>query len=83
MLSILLVVAAVIMACVVFFRVNTVEVTGNLRYTTEEIIEASGIQTGDNLIILSGSRVSAAIRARLPYVEAVSYTHLTLPTIGG
>ena len=78
MLSILLVVAAVIMACVVFFRVNTVEVTGNLRYTTEEIIEASGIQTGDNLIILSGSRVSAAIRARLPYVEGVAIRK-TLP----
>lgn len=78
MLSVLLVAAALIMACVVFFRVNSVEVTGNLRYTAEEIIEASGIKTGDNLIILSGSRVSAAIRARLPYVEGVAIRK-TLP----
>lgn len=78
MLSVLLAAAAVITACVVFFRVNSVEVTGNLRYTAEEIIEASGIQTGDNLIILSGSRVSAAIRARLPYVEGVAIRK-TLP----
>ena len=60
-LSILLVAAAVVLACVVFFRVNSVEVEGNVRYTAEDIIEASGIQTGDNLIGLSRSRVSAAI----------------------
>lgn len=72
LLSILLAAAAVIVACVVFFRVNSVEVMGNVRYTAEEIIEASGIQTGDNLVILSGSRVSAAIRAQLPYVESVA-----------
>ena len=70
-LSVLLVAAAVVMACVVFFRVNSVEVTGNVRYTAEEIIEASGIQIGDNLIGLSRSRVSAAICTKLPYVENV------------
>ena len=71
-LSVLLVAAAVAVACVVFFRVNTVEVSGNVRYTAEEIIEASGIWTGDNLIALSRSRVSASICTKLPYVENVS-----------
>ena len=71
-LSILLVAAAIITACVVFFRVNTIEVAGNVRYTAEEIIEASGVKMGDNLIALSGSRVSAAIRTQLPYVEGVA-----------
>ena len=71
-LSILLVAAAVAVACVVFFRVNSVEVSGNVRYTAEEIIEASGIKTGDNLIGLSRSRVSASICTRLPYVENVN-----------
>ena len=65
-LSILLVAAAIITACVVFFRVNTIEVAGNVRYTAEEIIEASGVKMGDNLIAMSGSRVSAAIRTQLP-----------------
>ena len=71
-LSVLLAAAAVAVACVVFFRVNTVEVTGNVRYTAEEIIAASDIQTGDNLVGLSRSRVSAAICTKLPYVETVS-----------
>lgn len=70
-LSILIVTAAVILACVVFFKINSIEVTGNVRYTAEEIIEASGIQPGDNLIVLPRSRISAAIRTRLPYVEGV------------
>ena len=71
-LSVLLAAAAVVLACVVFFRVNSVEVSGNVRYTAEEIIEASGIFVGDNLVALSRSRVSAAICTKLPYVENVS-----------
>ena len=71
-LSILLVAAAVVLACVVFFRVNSVEVSGNVRYTAEEIIEASGITMGDNLIGLSRSRTSVAICTKLPYVEYVN-----------
>ena len=72
LLSVLLVAAAVVVACVVFFRVNSVEVSGNVRYTADEIIEASGIEMGDNLVALSRSRVSAAICTKLPYVENVS-----------
>ena len=77
-LSVLLAAGAVAAACVVFFRVNSVEVEGNVRYTAEEIVEASGIHTGDNLIALPRSRVSASIRTQLPYVESVSI-RLSLP----
>ena len=71
-LSILLVAAAIIVACVVFFRVNSIEVEGNVRYTAQEIADASGVNTGDNLIALPAGRVSALIRAQLPYVEGVT-----------
>lgn len=64
--------AAVVVACVVFFRVNTIEVTGNVRYTTEEVIAASGIHPGDNLMVMAKSRIASSIRTQLPYVEAVS-----------
>lgn len=72
LLSVLAVAAAIAVACVVFFRVNEVTVVGNSRYTAEEIIAASGIKTGDNLIALSQSRVAGAIRTQLPYVETVT-----------
>ena len=71
-LSIFLAAAAVIVACVVFFRVNSIEVVGNVRYTAQEVIDASGIQTGDNLIALPAGKVSASIRVQLPYVEGVA-----------
>ena len=71
-LSVLLIAAAIIVACVVFFRVNAIQVEGNVRYTPEEIIDASGIRIGDNLIALSRSRISTGIRAQLPYVEGVA-----------
>lgn len=71
-LSVLLIAGALAAACIVFFRVNTIEVAGNVRYTAEEIIEASGIRQGDNLIILPGIRISAQIQTKLPYVERVA-----------
>ena len=71
-LSVLLAAGAVAAACIVFFRVNTIQVEGNVRYTAQEVIDASGVKIGDNLIVLPGGRVSAAIRAQLPYVEGVT-----------
>lgn len=78
LLSVLAVAIAVIVACVVFFRINEVTVAGNSRYTADEIIEASGIKIGDNLIALSESQVASRIRTQLPYVYSVSIDR-TLP----
>lgn len=72
LLSILLVTAAVLVACVVFFRVNQVTVAGNARYTGQEVTEASGIRIGDNLIALSKSRIANRILLELPYVHSVN-----------
>ena len=68
-ISFLLIVAAVGFAMSVFFRVNNITVTGAERYTPEEIIEASGIQKGDNLFFINRGAAVARINARLPYVE--------------
>lgn len=71
-LSVLLVAAAVMAACLIFFRVNSVTVKGSARYTRDEVVAASGIETGDSLIALSKSRVAEQIRTQLPYVESVA-----------
>lgn len=70
--AVLAVLAAVAAACVIFFRVNRVTVTGNSRYTADEIIAVTDIQTGDNLITLRKGLISSAIRMELPYVESVT-----------
>lgn len=66
------VVAALTFGATVFFQVETIAVTGNSRYTQEEIIAASGVQTGDNLFRLSKRQISEQILHQLPYVESVS-----------
>lgn len=71
-LSFLLVVAAIIFGMGVFFRVQTIEVTGASAYTDEEIIEASGIDVGDNLFFINRFSASSRIFSRLPFVEEAS-----------
>lgn len=41
LLSVLIIFAAILMGCVVFFRVSTVEITGDSPYTEEEIRRVS------------------------------------------
>lgn len=72
LLSFLLIFAAILTGCVVFFRVNQVEVTGNSRYSAQEIIEASGVEMGDNLFLTNKPQTVLSIKRKLPYVEKVA-----------
>ncbi len=63
---------ALTVGATVFFRVEVVEVTGNSRYTTEEVVAASGIQVGDNLYGMNKNQVARQVREALPYVEGFS-----------
>lgn len=72
LLCILAVAAALTLGVTVFFRVETVVVTGNTRYTQEEIVAASQIQTGDNLYALNKNQISQRLRETLPYIGEVS-----------
>lgn len=72
LLSFLVIFTALLVGCVVFFRVNQVTVVGNARYTAQEIIEASGVEIGDNLLLVNKPQTARNINRRLPYVESVS-----------
>ena len=69
-ISFLLIVVALAFGLSVFFRVNNIEVEGNGIYTAEEIIEASGIEAGDNLFFINRAAAISRIYSRLPYVES-------------
>ncbi len=73
----ILTVAAVVVACVlalsVFFKVETITVTGADVYSPWAIREASGISEGDNLLTFSHARAGAQIKANLPYVDTVRF----------
>ena len=71
----LLLVAAVVVAFVlalsVFFKVETITVSGADTYSPWAIREASGIVEGEGLLTFSRARASAQIRAKLSYVDKV------------
>ena len=73
LLSAVLILAAIVLGCVVFFRVNTVEVVGDSPYTAEEITAVSGVEQGDNLFALNKYQISSRIYTQLPYIDTVNF----------
>ncbi len=73
MLTVLAVVVACVLALSVFFKVETITVTGADVYSAWAVQEASGIEQGDNLLTFSHARAGAQIMANLPYVESVRF----------
>ena len=53
LLSVLVICAAILTAMTLFFRVGSVVVTGQKRYTAEEIQAASGVELGSNMYLLN------------------------------
>ena len=79
LLSVLAICGAIIAALTLFFRVDTVAVTGQERYTQEEIVAASGVEKGDNLSLLNKNAVRQRIQDALPYIERVKRINRKLP----
>ena len=80
-LSFVLVCLAIVFALGVFFRVQEIEVRGAESYTAEEIIDASGIDMGDNLFFINRSTASSNIFSRKPFVEEASIERILPNTI--
>lgn len=75
LISLVAVAAAVVTACVIFFRVNEVKVEGNSHYTAQQIIDASEIEMGDNLVTLWTWKINQLVGDKLPYVQRVALNH--------
>ena len=64
-------VVCLILALTVFFNTSQIKVSGNARYTVSEVIKASGVETGDNLLRMSKTKIKEKILKELPYVSDV------------
>lgn len=60
----------VILANTVLFKCKEIVVTGNSRYSAEEIIQSSGLALGDNLLHISRSKTAANVEAGLAYIDS-------------
>ena len=69
-----LIIASIILIMSVFFQIGKIEVEGNSIYTDKEIIDASGIQIGDNLFFINRIAAGSRTVVKLPYVDAVTIT---------
>ena len=56
----------------IFLQIGSIEVAGNTHYTAQEIVQAAGIEEGDNLFFINRFAAVSGILAKLPYVESVS-----------
>ncbi len=81
LLAVLAAAGAMATGCIVFFRVETINVSGNSHYTTEHVIQTSGIESGNYLALLDKNRIVRRIRTDLPYVESVSIRRVLPSTV--
>lgn len=71
LLSVLLICGAILTAMTLFFRVDSIVVTGQKRYTEEEIRAASGVEPGSNMYLLNKYDIVRSITRELPYIEDI------------
>ena len=69
--TVVAVVLALVFGISIFFKVDTITVAGNEKYSGWEVMEASGIRIGDNLLGLNDAKITGNIISDLPYVSAV------------
>jgi len=81
LLCLLTLVVALTAGATVFFRVEQVVVTGNSRYTQEEIVEVTGIEKGDNLYGWNKFAIAQRLRQTLPYIGEVTIRRALPSTI--
>ena len=62
---------AMTVGATVFFQVEQVEVSGNARYTQEEIVACTGIKPGDNLFRMNKFAIQDHVKEEMPYIEEI------------
>lgn len=71
LLTVICIVMAMVLGLSVFFKVETITVSGAQVYSPWAVREASGISEGDSLLSFGNVRAGALIKANLPYVNNV------------
>ena len=69
--GILAVVILTVLSTTVLFNLSKYRITGDTVYTEQQIIDATGVNVGDNLILMDVGAVKDRLIAALPYVDKV------------
>lgn len=68
--GIIVVIVLVILANTVLFRCKNITVSGNARYSAEEVIAGSGLETGANLLHINAKGAAEKVVSALAYVDS-------------
>lgn len=61
----------VVLSLTVFFKIETVNVSGSGMYSTDEILAYCTIDTGDNLFLINKDKCAENLEQKLPYIYDV------------
>lgn len=66
---VLLLVAFATLSVTVFFNIRTFSVEGDVPYSLEDVVKASGLSIGDNLFRMNKFRIQETLVEKLPYIK--------------
>lgn len=81
LLSVLAICIVIVIALTLFFRVDTITISGEDRYSELEIIEATGLSAGDNLFLLNKYAIAEDLLKKLPYIAEVRINRILPDTL--
>jgi cell division septal protein FtsQ len=58
----------------VFFKINTINITGEKFYSNQQIAECAEIEIGDNLFSVNEKKLNEVLAEKLPYIKNVKVT---------
>ncbi len=61
-----------ILSHTIFFNTKNIVIEGSSIYSAEEILEASGIESGDNLMSMKANKIEKKILSSLAYIETAT-----------
>lgn len=70
-LSFVLIVAAVITGSVLFFQVEEIQISGNTKYSSDQILSVAAVDQNANLLLLPAESISERLTGSFPYVNKV------------
>ncbi len=71
LLAFVMMCAGVLLALTVFFKINTVKITGSKVYANAQVLEAGGIEIGDGLFSVNEEKLNEVLSEKLPYIKSV------------
>lgn len=66
---IIVAITAAILSLTVFFNIKAIDIYGDSKYSSKQIIKAAGVKLESNLIRLNSKEVQKKIEDKLPYIE--------------